>query len=173
MPYPAAYARWRRAEALLMAGAPHEACGRRCVRRTRRQLLWAPNRSSIEIEGLARRGRLSLRTDAATRIAAEPPSPLARLGLTARGGKRFSPWWRPGRTNRQIAETLFVGPQRPPHCTSRTSSASWASLIGWRRPRSLTGLASCHRRPEEKASLNRYRSSCRPCRRRTTWRRTG
>jgi hypothetical protein len=83
VPYPAAYARWREAEALLLAGVHHEHAEQllRTAYATATALGALP--LSIEIEGLARRGRLRLGADAATRITAEPPSPLARLGLTA------------------------------------------------------------------------------------------
>jgi DNA-binding NarL/FixJ family response regulator len=62
-----------------------------------------------EIEDLARRGRLSLVMEAATKIISEP-SPLARLGLTVREQEVLG-LLATGRTNRQIAETLFISPK--------------------------------------------------------------
>jgi DNA-binding CsgD family transcriptional regulator/tetratricopeptide (TPR) repeat protein len=110
VPYAAAYARWREAEALLLAGVPHAHAEQslRTAYATATALGALP--LSSEIEGLARRGRLSLGTGAATRITAEPPSPLARLGLTAREQEVLA-LVATGRTNRQIAQTLFISPK--------------------------------------------------------------
>jgi DNA-binding NarL/FixJ family response regulator len=58
---------------------------------------------------LARRGRLSLETETSTKIISEP-SPLARLGLTVREQEVLA-LLATGRTNRQIAETLFISPK--------------------------------------------------------------
>ena len=108
-PYPTAYLRYREAEALLLAGFSRErvAVSLRAAYATARNLGALP--LCTEIEGLARRGRLSLETDTPTKIISEP-SPLARLGLTAREQEVLE-LLATGRTNRQIAETLFISPK--------------------------------------------------------------
>jgi DNA-binding CsgD family transcriptional regulator len=110
-PYPTAYARWREAEALLLGGLACEQVepSLRAAHATASELGAAPLRA--EIEALARRGRLNLGTDAATPTPAPaPPSPLDRLGLTAREQEVLA-LVAIGRTNRQIAQTLFISPK--------------------------------------------------------------
>jgi DNA-binding CsgD family transcriptional regulator/tetratricopeptide (TPR) repeat protein len=108
-PYPTAYARYREAEALLLAGVSRERVevSLRATYATARNLGALP--FCTEIEGLARRGRLSVETDATTEIISEP-SPLAQLGLTVREQEVLE-LLATGRTNRQIAETLFISPK--------------------------------------------------------------
>jgi DNA-binding CsgD family transcriptional regulator/tetratricopeptide (TPR) repeat protein len=108
-PYPAAYARLREAEAMLLGGRGRERVepSLRAAHGTAAALGAAPLRA--EIEALARRGRLDLETEAATPALA-PPSPLDDLGLTAREQEVLA-LVAIGQTNAQIAETLFISPK--------------------------------------------------------------
>jgi ATP/maltotriose-dependent transcriptional regulator MalT len=108
-PYPMAYARYREAEALLLAGLSRKRAeaSLRAAYTTGSRLGALP--LCKEIEDLARRGRLSLETDTPSKIVPEA-SPLAELGLTVRE-QEVLVLLASGRTNRQIAETLFISPK--------------------------------------------------------------
>jgi class 3 adenylate cyclase/DNA-binding CsgD family transcriptional regulator/tetratricopeptide (TPR) repeat protein len=107
-PWQAGYARWRQAEALLGSGAPKPEAAEplRAAHAMAVRLGAAPLRHELEL--LAQRGRIALAAPAEP-AAAEPeaPSVAASLGLTAREVEVLA-LVADGRTNRQIAETLFI-----------------------------------------------------------------
>jgi DNA-binding CsgD family transcriptional regulator/tetratricopeptide (TPR) repeat protein len=110
-PYPAAYARWRQAEAALLVdndrAAALELLGRvdAVADRLGARVLQG------EVEGLARRGRIPLHAEATGEPAeAADPSPGDGLGLTARELEVLALLGE-GMTNRQIGETLFISPK--------------------------------------------------------------
>ena len=110
-PYRCAYARWREAEALLLAGVARDraTASLRAADAIASRLGAAPLQG--EVEALARRGRLSIVPAVGRKTpAVAEPSPLARLGLTRREEEVLG-LIAGGRTNRQIAETLFISPK--------------------------------------------------------------
>jgi DNA-binding CsgD family transcriptional regulator len=105
-PFPAAYARWRQAEAALA----------RRDRAQAEQALHAAHATTAslgaralgaEIEALARRARIALAPVTEERAAADLPPAGADLGLTARELEVLQHLAR-GATNRQIAEALYI-----------------------------------------------------------------
>jgi len=107
-PWPAAYARWHLAEALLEAGAPREeaAAPLQQAQATARGLGAAPLLGEVEL--LARRARIALAPEpVAGGDATKPAAPGDELGLTPRE-KEVLALVADGRTNRQIADALFI-----------------------------------------------------------------
>jgi DNA-binding CsgD family transcriptional regulator len=107
-PWPAAYARWRLAEALLHNDAPHQdvAAPLQQAQATARGLGAAPLLAEVEV--LARRARIALTPEpVADRDAAQPCAPGDELGLTPRE-KEVLALVAEGCSNRQIADALFI-----------------------------------------------------------------
>jgi DNA-binding CsgD family transcriptional regulator/tetratricopeptide (TPR) repeat protein len=106
-PYPAAYARWRLAEALLArrarSGPATEAL--RWAHATAQRLGADPLRR--EVEDLATRAGISVEEPAELPTAAAPPTVEAELGLTRREVEVLR-LVALGRTNREVASTLFI-----------------------------------------------------------------
>ena len=105
-PYPAAYARYREAEAVLGArgGRKRAAAALSSVVEATTALGAEPLRR--EAEALAQRARLTL-AEPPTEPVASSPDDAARLGLTAREVEVLV-LVAAGRTNRQIGEELFI-----------------------------------------------------------------
>jgi DNA-binding CsgD family transcriptional regulator len=118
-PYEVAYARWRQAEALLAAKAPRAAA--RVLRQAHDatvQLGEQPVRQ--EIERLAQRARIDLMLPTATVDKVAPRTAATRHGLTSREQEVLQHLLE-GRTNRQIARTLFI--------TEKTASVHVSNIM--------------------------------------------
>ncbi len=103
-PHPAAYTRWREAEAAVLAHQTAVATrAARSAHRSAAQLGAEPLRR--EIEALARHARLDLADPQAS--AARPATPADPFGLTAREREVLRHLCT-GDTNRRIAKTLFI-----------------------------------------------------------------
>jgi DNA-binding CsgD family transcriptional regulator/tetratricopeptide (TPR) repeat protein len=109
MPYPAACARLREAEALLASRAPRARveAALQAAHQIATQLGAGPLRRKLEL--LARRGRARLEATAQPG-ATEPPAEVSSLGLTRREAEVLA-LVAAGRTNRQIGEALFITPK--------------------------------------------------------------
>jgi DNA-binding CsgD family transcriptional regulator len=110
-PYPAAYARWRQAEALLANRAPRTQVEEtlRAAHTVAVRLGATPLRRELEL--LTQRGRIRLEAPAEPE-ATEPEAPpaAASLGLTRREAEVLA-LVAAGRTNRQIGQALFITPK--------------------------------------------------------------
>ena len=105
-PYPAAYAQWRHADALLASGAGAEPAAEplRAAHAAAARLGAAPLRT--QLEALARRARITVTT-------AEPdpaPAPPRPHGLTDREADVLR-LLAAGHTNREIGQQLFISPK--------------------------------------------------------------
>jgi DNA-binding CsgD family transcriptional regulator/tetratricopeptide (TPR) repeat protein len=111
-PYPAAYAQWRQAEALLAAKAPRAQAEEtlRAAHAVAVRLGAAPLRHELELLVQRCRVRLEPPAQPAPAAEAEVPSVAASLGLTRREAEVLT-LVAAGRTNRQIGQALFIAPK--------------------------------------------------------------
>jgi DNA-binding CsgD family transcriptional regulator len=110
-PWQAGHARWRQAEALLAQGAPRPDAAAALAEAWAQADGFGARLLVAEVESLARRARIDLPRAAGGEAAAEPaagePSVTDELGLTPREREVLA-LVADGRTNRQIAEALFI-----------------------------------------------------------------
>jgi len=108
-PYQAAYAGFRQAEALLAGPGDHDTAAEVLGRAAAITGRLGARLLDAELHALARRARLNLAPHAAA-PAAGPPPPAAPLGLTRRECEVLA-LVAAGRSNRQIAQALFISPK--------------------------------------------------------------
>jgi DNA-binding CsgD family transcriptional regulator len=90
-----------------------------------------------EVQALARRARLDLTPPAAAAAAADVPGPAEQLGLTRREAEVLA-LVAAGRSNRQIAQALFISP--------RTASVHVSNILAKLRVRTrVEAAAVAHR----------------------------
>jgi DNA-binding CsgD family transcriptional regulator len=110
-PYRLAYAGYRQAEALLAGPGDREAAAEALRRAAEVTGRLGARQLDAELRALARRARLHLAPPAgATAPAAAAPTPAAQLGLTPREAEVLA-LVAAGRSNRQIAQALFISPK--------------------------------------------------------------
>jgi DNA-binding CsgD family transcriptional regulator/tetratricopeptide (TPR) repeat protein len=107
-PYRAAYAGFRQAEALLASGGDRDTAAAVLGRAAEVTGRLGARPLDTEIKALARRARLDLAPS--TPAAAAAPTPAAQLGLTPREAEVLA-LVAAGRSNRQIAQALFISPK--------------------------------------------------------------
>ena len=145
MKHHAAYARWRRAEALLAAHGAREEPGALLAEAHSACVLMGADPLRADIEALARRARIELARPATPPADAEEPthppqqSAAEALGLTARELDVLA-LLADGHTNRQIGEALYISAKtagvhvssilRKLDATTRTQAASVALHAG-------------------------------------------
>jgi DNA-binding CsgD family transcriptional regulator/tetratricopeptide (TPR) repeat protein len=108
-PYRAAYAGYRHAEALLATTGDRDTAAVVLGRAAEVTGRLGARPLDAEVQALARRARLGIAPDAAS-PAAGPASPAQQLGLTPREVEVLA-LVAAGRSNRQIAQALFISPR--------------------------------------------------------------
>jgi DNA-binding NarL/FixJ family response regulator len=144
MTHHATYARWRRAEALLAAHGPRAEAAALLAEAHSACVVMSAQPLRADIEALARRARIELGAAAPSADAREPTPPREQsaaeaLGLTARELDVLV-LLADGRTNRQIAEALYISVKtaavhvssilRKLDATTRTQAATIALHAG-------------------------------------------
>jgi DNA-binding CsgD family transcriptional regulator/tetratricopeptide (TPR) repeat protein len=123
-PWPAAYARWRQAAALLAGGGSRDQAAAALTQAWTVAGGLGARPLVAEIESLARRSRIGLAAPSGEREPerqAAPPAPADEFGLTPREREVLA-MVAEGRTNRQIAEALFI--------SDKTASVHVSNVLG-------------------------------------------